>query len=258
MKNNIFVRFFNRLDSMVKFPNLRSGEIGIQVGFDMSSKNFTTDVIKMYYRVSNTGKVIAIDPDPRNHAMFKKAIEKNSINNIVLVQKGTFALKKKLTLLISQRSSHNRVKSLQSDSYPKNTISSIEIEVDTLDNIIDDLNIDYSRIRHINITNNGSEYQTLLGMNTIFEKCKNLNLSIISGRPGKLGEIHGKKDYQEIIAFLQKRGFTCKFIRMNNSLWWGIIINLIIKRKWIYNKQRYGCILASRGDRKLKFFQSFS
>ena len=257
MKNNIFVRLFNRLDSLVKFPNLRSGEVGIQVGFDMSSKNFTTDVIKMYYRVSNTGKVIAIDPDPRNHALLKNIIEKNSLN-IALIEKATFSVRKKSNLLISQRSSHNRVKSIQSDSSPQNTISSIEIELDTLDNIIEVLNVDYSRIRHINITNNGSEYQTLLGMNTIFEKCKNLNLSIISGRPGKLGEINGKNDYKVIIDFLQRRGFTCKFIRMNNSIWWGIIINLIVKQKWIYNKQRYGCILASRGDRKLKFFQSFS
>ena len=51
MKESLIVRILNKIDAVLKFPNLRKGEIGIQVGFDLSSKNLTTDVIKMHLRV---------------------------------------------------------------------------------------------------------------------------------------------------------------------------------------------------------------
>jgi len=257
MKDNIFIQLFNRLDAKVKFPNLKRGEVGIQVGFDMSSRNLTTDALKMHYRVSKKGKVIAVDPDPRNHALVKKVIERKALNNFTLIQKGTYSQSKTSTLYMSQRQSHNRVKSILADA-PEKTINSVDVELETLDNMVKGLNVDYAKIRHINITNNGAEYHTLLGMETIFDKCENLNLTITSGRPGKLGEINGEKDYRVIMDFLQERGFACKFIRMNTSFWWGVVVHLIIKREWIFNKQRFGCILAARGNRKLRFFQSFS
>ena len=163
-REGILLKSLNSIDAFLKFPNLRKGEIGIQIGFDLSSKNLTTDVIKMTKRTTRSGKVIAIDPDPLNHSYLNEIIQKKSLN-VECVPKGTFFEKTDEKLTLGVRSSYNVVSKLKAFNSPSYTDKTIEVELDTLDNIIQDLGItDYSKIRHINITNNGAEYQTLLGI----------------------------------------------------------------------------------------------
>lgn len=257
MKESLIVKILNKIDAVLKFPNLRKGEIGIQVGFDLSSKNLTTDVIKMHLRVKNVGLVIAIDPDPYNQRMLKPIIEERKLS-VKLVQKATFSKRTTDKLTLGTRASYNKMDFIQTDNSSNYTDKKIEVELDTLDNIVRELKLDYSKIAHINITNNGAEFETLLGMKEIFENCKNLNLTIVSGRPDKMGEIKGKKDYNLIMEFLADYGFKCKLLRMNESFWWGVVIQLIIKKKWVFGQKRYGVIMASKGNRNLKFYQSFS
>ncbi len=258
MKEKFLIKILNKTDALLKFPNLRKGEIGIQVGFDLSSKNLTTDVIKMHKRTKRKGVVIAIDPDPSNHIKLKEIIKNESLS-IICVQKGTFSRKTNEKLVLGVRASHNIMSSIGSDKNPIYTNDKIEVELDTLDNIIAELKIDdYSKIRHINITNNGAEFQTLLGMENILNKCENLNLTIASGRPNKIGEIDGKRDYEVIMQFLEEKGFNCKLLRMNKSFWWGVVINLFLKQRWIFNKTRFGVVMASRGNRRIKFYQTYS
>lgn len=254
MNENFLTKSLNKVEAVLKFPNLKPGEIGIQIGFDLSSKNLTTDVVKMNYRTTNKGLVIAIDPDPFNHNQLEKVIAKKKLN-IRLIQKATYSKKSKDKLIMGVRSSYNKIGIVQSDNSPSHTTEQIEVELDTLDNIIEDLNIDYSKIRHICITNNGAEYETLLGMTNIFNKCPNLSLTIASGRPNKMGEIGDRKDYEVIMELLTQHGFKSKFVRLNKSFWRGFVIHLIIKRKWMFNKTRFGFIMAARGERKLKFYQ---
>ena len=40
----------------------------------------------------------------------------------------------------------------------------LKVDVDTFDSIVAPLNIDIDRVRHVNVTNNGAEYHTLVGM----------------------------------------------------------------------------------------------
>lgn len=254
MRENFVVRILNKTESLLKFPNLKRGDIGIQVGFDMSSKNLTSDVIQIHHRTTKKGRVVAIDPDPQNHSQLIKLIERNNLS-ITLIQKATHSRTGVSNLTIGNKSSFNildQYKKGESSSY---TNQQIEVEMDTLDHILKDLNIDYSRVKHICITNNGAEYDTLLGMQEIFEHCYDLSLTIASGRPNALGEINGRRDYEIIIDFLTQKGFKTKLIRLNHSFWRGIVVNLISKRKWVFGKKRYGFIMASRGKNKLKFYQ---
>ena len=254
MKNNLFVKTINKIESILKFPNLKSGETGIQVGFDLSSRNLSTDVIRMHYRTTRAGKVIAIDPDPQNHAKLQLVIDADHLN-VSTVMKATYSRKVDGKLMLGANASHNKLDIIESADSPVYTDQKIEVEMDTLDNIIKDLNIDYSKIRHICITNNGAEYETLLGMDTIFEKCDNLCLTIASGRPGKIGEVNGRRDHEVIIDLLTKKGFSAKLVRLNKSFWQGFVVFLILKRRWIFNKPRFGYIVAARGERKLKSYQ---
>lgn len=257
MKEGTFVKLFNKTDARLKFPNLRKGETGIQVGFDLSSKSLTTDVLKMFYRTGTEGLIVAIDPDPYNHKVLKSVVEERDLN-VILVQKGTFSSKTNEKLELGHNSSHNKIASLPMETTHVHSGKKIEVELDTLDNIVRDLGLDYSKIRHISITNNGAEYDTLLGMTEIFEKCPNLNLTIASGRPGPNGELNGQRDFTVIMKFLEAKGFRCKLMRINNSLWWGGVNFLIIKRKWVFSQKRFGVVMASRGNRPIRFYQSFS
>ncbi len=257
MKEGTFVKFFNKTDAKLKFPNLRQGETGIQVGFDLSSKSLTTDVLKMFYRTANEGLIVAVDPDPYNHEVLKPVIEARGLN-VVLVQKGTYSEKAIANLELGHNSSHNKIESLKMETTHVHSGKKIEVELDTLDNIVKGLGLDYAKIRHISITNNGAEYDTLLGMSDILDKCVNLNLTIASGRPGINGEMNGQRDFEVIMRFLREKGFKCKLKRINNSLWWGGVNFLLIKRKWVFSKKRFGVVMASRGDRPIRFYQSFS
>lgn len=241
----------------MKFPNLHKGDIGIQVGFDLSSKNLVTDVLKMHYRTGNQGLVIGIDPDPSNHQSIRPIIEERKLN-IILIQKATYSEKKIGKLVLGKRASHNILEEFNKDNNPYFSEEIIEVPIDTLDNIVKETGVDHSRITHISITNNGAEYETLKGMEELFKKCPKLNLTVNAGRPGELGKINGKPDYQVITELLKERGFYCKFRRINESFWWGFVISLLFKRKWVFGKTQYGIIMASSHSRSLKWYQSFS
>lgn len=253
----ILLQLFINIDSKLKFPNLRKGETGIQVGFDLSSKSLTTDVLKMNRRTGNEGLVIAVDPDPFNHEKLRSVVEKKGLN-VQLVQKGTYSEKTTDKLELGFNSSHNKISSVELETTHVHSGEKIEVELDTLDNIVRELGLDYSKIRHISITNNGAEYDTLLGMEEIFEKCPNLNLTIASGRQGKNGELLGKRDFEVIMPYLREKGFKCRLLRINKSFWWGFVNFLLIKRKWKFSRKQFGVIMASRGSRGIKWYQSFS
>ncbi len=244
------------MDGSLKFPQLKKGEIGIQVGYDMSSA-ITSDLFTMNRNVGSTGKVIGIDPDPFNHEVASKIITKKLLN-IDLIQKGTYSKKENAQFLFGKKSSWNQLGIVPIDSTVVFSGEEISVELDTLDNIIKTQNIDLQKIGHINLTINGSEYDTLLGMDNVLSQAKNLSLTIIAGRHDQSGTIQGKKDYEVILPLLQSYGFKTNFKRINELFWWGFIVKTVINRKWIYNQPNFGVIMAGKGTKTPKWFQSFS
>ncbi len=253
---NIFWNCFVIIDSKLKFPNLKNGEIGIQLGFDMTSA-VTSDLFGMYKRVNPQGKVIGIDPDPYNHEIAEKVIAEKKFN-IQLIKKGTYSKKGVAEFLLGEKSSWNQLNIIPIDSTVDFSKKEITVELNTLDNIIEELQIDIQKIGHINLTINGAEYDTLLGMNKILKQCSNLSLTIISGRHDESGTINGKKDYELILPILHSYGFETKFKRINQLFWWGFMVKFLMNRKWIYNQPNFGVIFAEKGNKKIKFYQSFS
>lgn len=255
LKNTFWI-FFTKIDSFLKFPNLKKGEIGIQLGFDMSAP-VTSDLFLLNQRVGEKGMIIGIDPDPINHKIAQAIIDKKKIN-IQLIQKGTYSKKDISSFLIGEVSSWNQLKDVPKDSTVSFTEKEIVIEIDTLDNIIKDNNIDIYSISHINMTINGAEYATLIGMKNLLNTAKNLSLTITAGRYDESGTINGKPDYELIIPLLKSSGFEIKFKRINQLFWWGFIVKLLIGKKWIYNQPNYGVIMAGKGNKKTRCYQSFS
>lgn len=252
----IFFKNFSKIDAVLKFPNLKAGETAIQVGFDMTSA-VTSDLFELHRRVSPKGKVIGIDPDPRNHSFANKIIEQNNLN-IITIQKGTFSKKGQSNFLLGKISSWNQLGNIAIDSSADYEEHEITVEIDTIDNIVSDLKLDIEKISHINLTCNGAEYDTLLGSENLLKKAKNISLTIIAGRYDESGTINGEQDYKLILNYLNSLGFTCKFKRMHQFFWWGVIVRTLINRNWIYNKDNYGLIMAYKGCKKTKWYQSYS
>lgn len=247
---------FVRIDSVLKFPNLKKGEIGIQLGFDMNAP-ITTDLFSMYKRVVPKGQVVGIDPDPGNIQIAQNKIDKEKLN-IKLVQKAVYSEKGECELLIGESASWNQINNIPIDSTVLFTDEKIMVGMESLDNIVNELGIDIAKIGHINLTINGAEFGALKGMHQILSESKNINLTIVAGRYDESGTIDNRADYEIITEHLHKYGFTTKFKRIHQLFWWGFITKTVLNRKWIFGKKNYGVIMAAKGCKKITWYQSFS
>lgn len=260
MKKNIFKRMFwkifIRIDAKLKFSNLKPNKIGIQLGFDMSAP-VTSDLFLMSKFQKNKGLVIGIDPDPENNLFAQKIIDTQKLN-IKLIQKAVFSEKGKTILKIAKKASWNQIERVKISEFHLFTDKEIEVELDTLDNIISENNIDIQDIDVINITINGAEFDSLKGMKNILEKAENLFIIVVAGRSEKTGTINGKADYKVITDYLKSFGFVTSFKRKSDFFWWGFIISKMMKRQKLDKKNNYGVVFASKGNKKIKWFQSFS
>lgn len=252
-----FFKIYAFCDAHLKFPNLKKGEVAIQIGFDMSSA-ITSDLFGLHKKTKTKGLVIGIDPDPNNHLDAKKIIDKNSYN-IQLIQKATYSESGETILRTGRLSSWNQIENVpQSNKHLFNGVE-YKAEMDTVDNIIEEHEtVKTEQISHINITNNGAEYATLKGMHNTLTKAKNISITVIAGRKTIGGVVNGMPDYKAITDLLNTYGFKCKFKRMNNIFWWGVITKLLINRKWIFNEEWYGVVFAYKGNKKTKWYQSYS
>ena len=248
----------NYIDRKLKFPNVKKGDTVIQIGFDMSSQNLTSDLFILREAVGKKGIVIGIDPDPLNHERVKKILNTKGWTNIQLVEKATWSEKKIIDMIVANRASHNILSNIDTDNIKNFTEKKIKVQCDSIDNIIQDLKLDINKISHINITNNGAEYSTLLGMENLLNQAKNISLTVIAGRTGSLGIIEGKEDYILISDLLKSKKFTTKFYRLSELIWSVFFHYLLLKHKWYFGKKIMGVVFAVKGNKKIPFYQSYS
>jgi len=249
---------FTFLDAKIKFPNLKSGEIGIQAGFDMD-RIATTDLLTMDKREKPDGMILGIEADPRNIKRAKEYVKENQLN-IELVLGGLFSEEGEVELLLGESKSSNQLTSIPIDETDYFTGELVTVPMKTLDTIVEELKIDIDKIGHISLTINGAEYFSLLGMTRILEESKNLNLTIVAGRHNESAyfDADGVADYIKIIELLEPYGFTIKFKRIHQLFWWGFVVKALLNRKWIYGQKNYGVVFAAKGNKELKWYQSFS
>jgi len=252
----LFWKIFKVIDGRLKFPCLLPGEIGIQIGFDMSAP-VTSDLFLMADSVGKKGTVIGIDPDPNNIAHATQIITSKNLP-IQLIHHAVYAEKGSIQLLLGDKASWNQLAAIPLDTDVSFSGKIITVEMDTLDNLIELNNIDIAKIGHINITINGAEYYALKGMGHLLSNAKNICITVIAGRYDDSGTINDQPDFKIIKQLLLQHGFKVKFRRMHKLFWWGFIVNTIIRRRWIYGKKNYGVIMAAKGNKHIPWYQSFS
>jgi len=135
-----------------QFSSPREGDIVIDVGAHVGM--YTIKAAKL---VGDKGLVVAIEPDPNNLVLLQRNIENYNLSNVKIVGKAAYNRTTKTRLFLS------RSRACNSLHYPHKNY--IEVEADTLDNIVSELELD--RVDFIKIDAEGSEPEVLEGSKKI-------------------------------------------------------------------------------------------
>ncbi len=177
------------------------GETAIQVG----TPNPRT-VRRYSKRVGATGRVVVVEAEPGNAERLRRALAGMPHPNVTIVQKGAWSEQGRLRLVLSPHHGDNKIPvpgiAHDNDYRPENTYErSVEIEVDTLDNIVRSEGLD--RVDYVSITVNGAEIEVLKG-------CE----ALLTRRPlrcfvkAHARQSDGRPINEAIMAMLRARGFT--------------------------------------------------
>lgn len=169
--------------------------------YELKEKDVVVDVgahigtftIKAAKEVGNEGKVIAIEPEENNLKLLKRNVEINGLKNVIIVQKGIWSEKDEMRLYLSDYSiCHSLV--------CEDTDKSVDIEVDTIDNILNELKV--NKVDFIKMDIEGAEIEALKGAKETLEN-NNVKIAIAAYH-----EINGEPPTSKtIVPQLKRMGF---------------------------------------------------
>ncbi len=133
--------------------DINPGDIVIDAGANIGG--FAIQAAK---KAGEKGKVIAIEPDEKNMEVLKMNVEANGLTNVVFVKKGLWSHSGDLELMINNRQGEHSF--IINDDFSKyDNIIKIDVEVETLDNIMEELKID--KVDFVKMDIEGAEIEAL-------------------------------------------------------------------------------------------------
>jgi len=154
---------------------------------------------KISAALGEEGRIIAIEPEPRNFACLRKNIEANRLNNVVAIQKALWSQKQQLDMYLSGNAAAH---SMYHDAFYGSTGDTIRVEADTLDGILEELDI--ASVDFIKMDIEGSEIEALKGMPKALNS--QVQLAIAAYHPVK-----GQLAHTVIASGLTQLGFRTTF-----------------------------------------------
>ncbi|HEX7258644.1 MAG TPA: FkbM family methyltransferase [Nitrososphaeraceae archaeon] len=159
-------------------------------------------------RVGPKGKVIAIEADPENFDMLNKNIKLNesSKENVITLNYAASSNQSKVKLSIPEKQSGGQT--IYSSIIPNRAAAEkfVEVNANTLDNLLHENDISLERINWIKIDVEGAELEVLKGTSEVLSKSKDISLLI---------EIHNVDDektlYEPIMDLLKNYNFKIEF-----------------------------------------------
>jgi FkbM family methyltransferase len=154
--------------------------------------------------VGSEGKALVVEPDERNITKLDSYVRKNRISNIAYIKMGVWKSKGQMKFTVYEDRSSTNVLSVGQEriinhnttpqDYASRSNVEVEIEVDSLDNIIDRAGFSPD---FINMTINGTEYEAIQGL----EKT-------LHNKPCIAFPIWGPRDwFESAFMFLESRGY---------------------------------------------------
>lgn len=137
---------------------IKEGDVFVDVGSYVGY-----GALKMGGLVGTSGKVIAIEADLDCRLLLEKNINLNSIGNIQIVPKAVWNEKGMMSL----HRSYKQANSLVQDIIKETETNTVQVQTDTIDNILDELNV--ANVSVISLTINGAELEAIEGMSKTLE-----------------------------------------------------------------------------------------
>lgn len=144
--------------------------------------------------VGERGVVVAIEPLPKNVSLLNLNLSKNRIGNVITVNKALGEKKQKAKLYLPQKGTGGC-------SLLYTSPASIEVDVDTLDNIL--LELGLTKVDFLKIDAEGYEPEILKGAKCILTTSPNIKISIAAYHPFTAKETN----LSQLVSFLEDLSF---------------------------------------------------
>ena len=181
------IQFHSTYDGSFQF---KTGDIVVDAGARIG-----TFSAKISAAVGETGRIIAIEPEPHNFACLRKNIEANHLHNVIPIQKMLWSGTGQLPLYLSGNAAAH---SAYCDPFYSSTGESILVEAEALDGILESLGI--GSVDFIKMDIEGSEIEALKGMSRILQS--GVELAIAAYHP-----VNGTPTNSVLIPELERLGF---------------------------------------------------
>jgi FkbM family methyltransferase len=175
--------------------SFKKGQIVLDAGARIGV--FTT---KISGALGNDGKVIAIEPEPRNHACLLKNIEANRLGNVIPIQRMLWSQTQPTRLYLSGNATSH---SAYVDDFYGLTGESIIVEAKTGDEILEELHIDAVDFLKMDIE--GSEIEALNGMKRVL--ASDVQLAIAAYHP-----VGSSLTHTVVVPHLERLGFKSEYV----------------------------------------------
>lgn len=182
LKVDLWKAILARQNSVPLYLVVNKGDTAVQVG----TPNFVT--VKRYSNlVGENGNIVVIEADPVNADHLKSNLFSLRHQNVTIVNIGAWSDKTTLTLKKSAEYDGDHRFDV-SDVYVDNDLrtsfeSTVDVAVDTLDSILNELNI--HKVNYLCVTVNGAELEVLKGAQKLLEVSKDVR--VFSKGHGRIG-----------------------------------------------------------------------
>ena len=148
-------------------------------------------------RIGPNGKVVAIEADPANFEMLNRNVNLNKLTNVTSLNYAVYSNQKKLKLYLPGKQSGFTIYNTIMVNRGKHQGKFIEVNGNTLDNLLEQNEINLANINWIKIDVEGAEFEVLKGAQDVLSKSNDIAILI---------EIHNSQNgtnlYTPIIEFL--------------------------------------------------------
>jgi FkbM family methyltransferase len=201
-----YVLMTEREDDLLQYFCPREGDIVIDVGAYLGRYTFICS-----NRVGSNGKVIAIEANPMVFERLNKNIELNELINTKSLNYAVYSEKTRIKLFFPKEGLKNTIyNTIVSDRFTSEKF--IEVNANTLDNILHENEISAEEVNWIKIDVEGAELEVLKGAHNILSKSKDIAILI---------EIHnlaeGRNLYENIMDLLKTYNFKIEFEMIHDS-----------------------------------------
>jgi FkbM family methyltransferase len=147
-------------------------------------------------RIGDSGRVIAIEAHPETFELLNKNIKLNGLHNVMTINTVVTSQKGKVKLYLPGQANGFTVYNTIMINRANPTENFLEVEANTLDNILNENNI--QRVNYLKIDVEGAELEVLKGAANTLSLNKDLTL---------LMEVHGDANYNPVLDILREYNF---------------------------------------------------